>query len=103
MEKGPVNLSHQKGDSEMQRLGKHALLVLSGLMLSGGHLPGTTPALAAAQESETRLIDGAKKEGKLAFWINGWNANELEQIFAKFRQRYPFVTVEYWRASEDTQ
>lgn len=89
----------------MQRLGKfaHALLVLSGLIFSSGYLPGTTPALGAAQELETRLIDGAKKEGKLAFWINGWNANELEQIFGKFRQRYPFITVEYWRASEDTQ
>jgi iron(III) transport system substrate-binding protein len=84
----------------------HALLA-SALMLSTGYLLGTIPVLAAAQESdaqkETRLIDGAKKEGKLAFWINGWNANELEQIFGKFRQRYPFVTVEYWRASEDTQ
>jgi len=93
----------------MQRIGKlaHALLVLSGLIFPGEHLLGITPALAATQESdaqnEKRLIDGAKKEGKLAFWINGWNANELEQLFSKFRQKYPFVTVEYWRASEDTQ
>ncbi len=93
----------------MQRIGKlaHALLVLSGLIFPGEYLLGITPALAATQESdaqnEKRLIEGAKKEGKLAFWINGWNANELEQIFGKFRQRYPFITVEYWRASEDTQ
>ena len=93
----------------MQRIGKlaHAFLVLSALIFPGEYLLGITPALAATQESdaqnEKRLIDGAKKEGKLAFWINGWNANELEQLFSKFRQKYPFITVEYWRASEDTQ
>jgi iron(III) transport system substrate-binding protein len=85
----------------------HAILVLSGLICLGSALPEATPLLAAAQESdaqnEKRLIDGAKKEGKLAFWINGWNAKELEQLFSKFRQKYPFITVEYWRASEDTQ
>ena len=68
----------------------HAFLVLSGLIFPGEYLLGITPALAASQESdaqnEKRLIDGAKKEGKLAFWINGWNANELEQLFSKFRQ-----------------
>ena len=93
----------------MQRIRKfsHAILVLSALICLGSALPGTAPLLAAAQESdaqnEKRLIDGAKKEGKLAFWINGWNANELEQLFGKFRQKYPFITVEYWRAAEDTQ
>lgn len=93
----------------MHRLGKLAqALLVFGLMLAAGSLLGTPPLLAAATpesdaQKETRLIEGAKKEGKLAFWINGWTANELEQIFGKFRQRYPFVTVEYWRASEDTQ
>jgi iron(III) transport system substrate-binding protein len=67
----------------------------------------TTMALAAQMPSdaqtEVQLIEGAKKEGKLAFWINGWSANELEKIFGKFRQKYPFVSVEYWRSSEDAQ
>ena len=77
------------------------------LLLPGGHLLGPAFAFAAVQETdkqrEARLIEAAKKEGKLSFWINGWNAKELEQMFAKFRQKYPFVTVDYWRASEDTQ
>jgi iron(III) transport system substrate-binding protein len=66
-----------------------------------------TAALAAQTpsdtQSEAQLIEGAKKEGKLAFWINGWSANELEKIFGKFRQKYPFLNVEYWRSSEDAQ
>jgi iron(III) transport system substrate-binding protein len=84
-----------------------SLLVLVALTVSpDGLTPTATARAAAAQpdsQSEARLIEGAKKEGKLAFWINGWTANELEQMFGKFRQRYPFVNVEYWRASEDSQ
>ena len=82
-------------------------LILIALLLPSGFFPGAAPAGAASQESdkqrEARLIDGAKREGKLAFWINGWNAKELDQMFGKFRQRYSFIEVEYWRASEDTQ
>jgi iron(III) transport system substrate-binding protein len=84
-----------------------ATLILMGVLLPSGLFLGTAPAIAASQETEkqreARLIDGAKKEGKLAFWINGWNAKELDQMFGKFRQRYPFIEVEYWRASEDSQ
>jgi iron(III) transport system substrate-binding protein len=85
----------------------YAVLVLVGVVIFAACSWAPTQALAALAEAEAqaekRLIEGAKKEGKLAFWINGWNAAELEQLFGKFRQRYPFVTVEYWRASEDTQ
>jgi iron(III) transport system substrate-binding protein len=81
--------------------------MLSCIVCLGVGLLGSPAAFAAAAESEAqienRLTDGAKKEGKLAFWINGWTAGELEKLFGKFRQKYPFVTVEYWRASEDTQ
>ena len=84
-----------------------AVLVLIALLLPNGFFFGPAPAGAASQEpdkqKEARLIEGAKKEGKLAFWINGWNAKELDQMFGKFRQRYSFIEVEYWRAAEDTQ
>jgi len=83
------------------------ILVLAAVMFLCDSVPAAAPLLAATQESdgqsEKRLIEGAKKEGKLAFWINGWNANELERLFGTFRQKYPFITVEYWRASEDAQ
>jgi len=89
----------------MRRIPRLLLVVLS--LAFAGHSFGTVRAIAAAQETdkqrEARLIEGAKKENKLSFWINGWNAKELERMFDKFRQRYPSIEVEYWRASEDTQ
>ena len=84
-----------------------AFLVLTALILLSEHLASTATVLAASPQpdtqSEGKLVDGAKKEGKLAFWINGWSASDLEQVFGKFRQKYPFLTVEYWRSSEDSQ
>ncbi|MGH7847562.1 MAG: ABC transporter substrate-binding protein, partial [Candidatus Binatia bacterium] len=84
-----------------------SLFVLALPLLPGGRVLGPAFAAAASQETdkqrEARLIEAAKKEGKLSFWINGWNAKELEKMFGKFRQRYPFIQVDYWRSSEDTQ
>src|SRR5262245_61826043 len=92
----------------MQSRGKsRAFLILAGVIFSSAYVAVTVEVFAAAPQPETqneaRLVEGARKEGKLAFWINGWTANELEQMFGKFRQRYPFVNVEYWRAAEDSQ
>lgn len=93
----------------MQSRGKlsRGFLVVAALTFSWNNFAVTAKVFAAAAPPETpseaRLIEGAKKEAKLAFWINGWTANELEQMFGKFRQRYPFLNVEYWRASEDSQ
>jgi len=104
-----VNCGRCKGGLEMQSRGKllRTFLVLAALKFPSDYLALSAIALAAAPQaeapSEARLVEGAKKEAKLAFWINGWTANELEQMFGKFRQRYPFVNVEYWRASEDSQ
>jgi len=49
---------------------------------------------------EERLIEGAKKEGKVVFWHTGGSAQEWEPLFNKFRQRYPFLAVEHWRADD---
>ncbi|MGH7848343.1 MAG: ABC transporter substrate-binding protein [Candidatus Binatia bacterium] len=49
------------------------------------------------QQREARLIDGAKKEGKVVWWTPG-SAKHLEQVLAKFRQKYPFVKAELWRS-----
>jgi len=93
----------------MHRIEKlsRALLVMAALIFLSAHPALTARLLAAAPKaeahSEAKLVDGAKKEGKLAFWINGWSAGDLEQIFGKFRQKYPFLNVEYWRSSEDSQ
>ena len=93
----------------MQSRGKlsRGFLVVAALTFSCEDFAVIAKVLAASPPAETpseaRLVEGAKKEGKLAFWINGWTANELEQMFGKFKQRYPFLNVEYWRASEDSQ
>jgi iron(III) transport system substrate-binding protein len=61
-------------------------------------------AVASPQETEkqreTRLVEGAKKEGKVVYWDAGGSAKEWEQLFSKFRQKYPFLVVEHWRASD---
>lgn len=59
-------------------------------------------ASAATQEAsstsrEAKLIEGAKKEGKLVWWTPG-AAKHLEQVLAKFRQKYPFIKTELWRS-----
>jgi len=62
-----------------------------------------TAVVAPPQETETqrepRLIEGAKKEGKIVIWDAG-AAKEWEQAFNKFRQKYPFVAIEHWRGDD---
>ena len=74
-----------------------ACLILSVALV--GFTP--VPTIAASQESdkerEARLIQAAKKEGTVIFW-NQSPAKESETMLVKFRQRYPFVRTEYWRA-----
>jgi iron(III) transport system substrate-binding protein len=53
------------------------------------------------KQRETRLVGGAKKEGKLVFWNQG-QAKEMQPVTDKFRKAYPFLQVEYWRADEST-
>ena len=61
-------------------------------------------AVASSQETEkqreARLIEGAKKEGKVVYWDAGGTAKEWEQLFNRFRQKYPFLVVEHWRTGD---
>lgn len=64
-------------------------------------IPSSLPAASSGsvpKERETRLIEGAKKEGKLAFWC-ATTARDMEPVFKKFNEKYPFLHVEYWRAN----
>lgn len=64
---------------------------------------GLTPVatMGASQESpkqkEAEIVEGAKREGVLIFW-NQSPAKESETTLAKFRQRFPFLRTQYWRA-----
>jgi iron(III) transport system substrate-binding protein len=70
-----------------QRLGRVTLIV--ALILTA--LPGP------ADSQDSKIVDAAKKEGKLVFWSSD-PAPLMEQVLGKFRQRYPFLATEYWRA-----
>ena len=47
-----------------------------------------------------RLIEAAKKEGKVVYWDAGGSTKEWEQLFSKFRLKYPFLGFEHWTASD---
>ena len=73
------------------------MLVLSvGSEWSVQHVP-----VAYSQETlpqrEARLVEGAKKESKIVWWTPG-SAKQLEQVLAKFRQKYPFLQTDLWRS-----
>jgi iron(III) transport system substrate-binding protein len=65
----------------------------------GLKLAAVAPSQETEKQRETRLIEGAKKEGKVVIWDAG-AAREWEEAFNKFRQRYPFVVVEHWRGDD---
>ena len=60
-------------------------------------LAGSSVFPQDAQQREASRIEGAKKEGRLVWWSPG-SAKHLEQVLAKFRQKYPFIQTELWRA-----
>ena len=80
-----------------------ALMVLVFLLVlpssgMGASKPTTVAELALYQgpDKEQILIEGAKKEGKVAFYVsNTWVKKVAEQDFVK---KYPFLKVEVWRA-----
>jgi iron(III) transport system substrate-binding protein len=62
------------------------------------------PAISTSQEAnprEAKLLELAKREGRLAFWNQG-QAKEMQPVIDKFRKRFPFLQVDYWRADETT-
>src|SRR5262245_38350978 len=74
-------------------------LALAATLASTLQITAAAPAREMEKKRETELIEGAKKEGKVVFWIGG-TAKEWEYVFGKFRQRYPFIVTEHWRADD---
>ena len=62
-------------------------IVLSGFMLSS--------ALGQSEHTK-RLIEGAKKEGKL-LWYTALNINDATMLTKRFEQLYPFIKTETLR------
>ena len=80
-----------------------AIILCTNSMVKIIHIQDAIAASAQPGESEkqreARLVENAKKEGKVIFWNQG-QAKEMQPVLAKFRQRYPFLQVDYWRADE---
>ena len=57
------------------------------------------PPQESEKQRETRLIEEAKKEGKVAYW-DTTSTKEWEPILKAFRHRYPFLVVEHWIAAD---
>lgn len=45
-------------------------------------------------------VDGAKKEGKLRVFST-WDPPQAEKIFLPFKERFPFIAIDYSRASHE--
>ena len=62
------------------------------------------PALLAGTDKELQVppewIEGAKKEGALRV-LGLWDPPQAEAIFVPFKERYPFIAIEYSRASRE--
>ena len=65
---------------------------------TGLKLAAVTPSPETEQQREARLIEGAKREGKVVYWDT---ASNLESVFTKFRQKYPFLVMEYWKSTDE--
>lgn len=64
-------------------------------------LPGNSSLAAESEEQRiTKLVEGAKKEGKFLFY-SGSNVTEGDMILKKFKAKYPFIETQLFRATGD--
>ncbi|SRR6266545_4338218 len=89
-----AGVSVSRKDGEMKNFLRSKIAAILVLLV----LPNVTSSQETKTPRELSLIEGAKKEGKLVYWGAG-NAKEVESFLAKFRQRYPFIKTEWWRAA----
>ncbi len=78
------------------------LFVALVLTVPWSRLLAAAPVTAAPEtekQREARLIEGAKKEGKVIYW-QASTAREWEPVFQKFHQKYPFLVVENWQGDD---
>jgi len=67
----------------------------------------TVPALAASPPSDiatyqgadrmARILEGAKREGRVAFYSGMIENQALRPMADAFKRKYPFIAVDYWR------
>jgi len=86
----------------MNRILRRLMLafILSLVFLIAGQ--GRVFALSAEEERVAKLIEGAKKEGKLVFYT-AMSISEAVPILKKFEQKYPFIKTDLFRGRGETQ
>lgn len=62
--------------------------------------PKATATAETSEQRHTRLVEAAKKEGKMVWWATH-GAKEAQQQIAAFNKIYPFIEVTYWRGNDD--
>lgn len=59
--------------------------------------PAPNVATYVGADRAQRILDGAKREGKVVFYSGMIENQALRPIADAFKKKYPFVAVEYWR------
>ncbi len=58
-----------------------------------------SPSILGDVENEFQVprdwIEGAKKEGKLKIRSSPWTSQEQRELFAPFKERYPFIKIDF--------
>jgi iron(III) transport system substrate-binding protein len=69
-------------------------------LLAGSAMAATVAEIANLKgpEREQTLIEGAKKEGKVVIYSAMIEDQALRPITEAFRQKFPFLQAEFWRA-----
>ena len=77
-------------------LGCFIITLLLNILIVGG----ITGDYASASEDEkgSKLIEGARSEGKMVLYTNV-NVADTSKMIKKFEEKYPFVKVELYRAA----
>lgn len=61
------------------------------LLLIGIFLFGVNQAIG---EEQSKLIEGAKREGKLSYWVSGWPASVVKAMEKGFKEKYGLHTFQ---------
>jgi ABC-type Fe3+ transport system substrate-binding protein len=74
-------------------------LILAALLLGAPAYaaPASDIALYKGADRDQRILAGAKREGRVAFYSGMIENQALRPIADAFKKKYPFVAVDYWR------
>jgi iron(III) transport system substrate-binding protein len=90
------SLKHERKEIPMRwTISAKISFVVAGLMMTLTALPRETNAAGTERD---RLVDGAKKEGRLVLYT-GMETEEAGQFTKEFSKKYPFIKTDVFRSS----